>query len=240
DAKAESSNDLLFDCREGTVREGTIVGNTIQASRSPGGANVRFLGAKDHPNAVGLLAITGNLLGSQNKVLDLRACRAVVLTGNSIYSGYQYAIWAEDCEHLVLGNNSFDHNPEYNGTSTDQIVLRRCRNVNWTGGIVQHTRPATDPVEASVELVGCRQVSIDGLQIVAARIRGITLDDCHVVRIANCTITGPADDRFYRAALAFTKSCRFAIVTNNLLGRGSDGDFTLPPAVGEAAGNRMI
>ena len=99
---------------------------------------------KDHPNAVGLFAITGNLIGSQSTVLDLHACRGVVVTGNSIYSGYHHAIWAEDCEHLVIGANSIDHNPEYKGKSTDQVVLRHCRNVNWTGGILQHTRAATD------------------------------------------------------------------------------------------------
>src|SRR5262245_36594207 len=194
DLKSGSSADVLFDCREGTVREGTITGNAIKAVRSPGGANVRFLGAKDHPNAVGLFAISGNLLGSQSKVLDLRACRAVAVTGNSIYSGYQYALWAEDCEHLVLGNNSIDHNPEYRGTSTDQVVLRNCRNVNWTGGIIQHTRPATDAVSASMQIADCQNVSITGLQIVNARVRGIELENCSVVRIADCTIRGAADD----------------------------------------------
>src|SRR5439155_24630011 len=88
DLKAKESADVLFDCRAGTVREGTLVGNTVQAVQSPGGANVRFLGAKDHPNAVGLFAITGNLLGSQATVLDLHACRGIVISGNSSYSGY--------------------------------------------------------------------------------------------------------------------------------------------------------
>src|SRR5437763_1704098 len=63
DLQAETSADVLLDCREGTVREGTIVGNTIQAVQSPGGANVRFLGAgRDNPNAVGLFAVSGNLI----------------------------------------------------------------------------------------------------------------------------------------------------------------------------------
>ncbi|MGH8598412.1 MAG: glycosyl hydrolase family 28-related protein, partial [Gammaproteobacteria bacterium] len=55
DLKSQNSADILFDCRNGTVREGTLVGNTVQAVESPGGANVRLLGVgKDHPNAVGL------------------------------------------------------------------------------------------------------------------------------------------------------------------------------------------
>lgn len=240
DLKADTSADVLFDCRNGTVREGTIVGNTIQAVRSPGGANIRFLGAKDHPNAVGLFAITGNLLGSQSKVLDLHACRGVAVTGNSIYSGYQYSIWAEDCEHLVLGNNSIDHNPEYRGSSTDQVVLRNCRHVNWTGGILQHTRPATDPVSASMEIVSCQNVNITGLQIVNARVRGIAVDNSSLVRVADCTIRGAAEDRSYRAALTVAKNCTRVMVTNNFLGQGSDGEFALPPGTGQAAGNVPI
>ncbi len=240
DLKAETSADVLFDCRDGTVREGTIVGNTIQAVRSQGGANIRFLGAKDHPNAVGLFAISGNLLGSQCKVLDLHACRGVVVSGNSIYSGYQHSIWAEDCEHLVLGNNTIDHNPEYRGSSTDQIVFRNCRNVNWTGGILQHTRPATDPVTASMEIAGCQNVSISGLQIVNARVRGIAIENSSLVRVADCTIRGSADDKSYRAALTVAKNCSQMMVTNNFLGRGSDGDFMLPRELGQAVGNVMV
>jgi polygalacturonase len=164
----------------------------------------------------------------------------VVVSGNSIYSGYQYALWAEDCEHLVLGSNSIDHNPEYRGSSTDQVVLRNCRNVNWTGGILQHTRPATDPVNASVEIAGCQNVSIAGLQIVNARVRGIAVENSSLVRIADCTIRGTTDDKTYRAALTVAKNCANLMVTNNVLSRGSDGEFTLPREVGQATGNMMV
>ncbi|MFO0966800.1 MAG: right-handed parallel beta-helix repeat-containing protein [Gemmataceae bacterium] len=196
--KAPESADVLFDCRDGTVREGTIVSNTIQAVRSPGGANIRFLGAKDHPNAVGLFAITGNLLGSQTRVLDLHACRGVTITGNSIYSGYEQAVWIEDSEHVVVGSNTIDHNPEYRGTSTDQVVLRNSRNVNLTGLTLQHTREATQPVTTSVEVTGCENVNITGCQIVNARVRGISVADSSVVRIADCTIRGKEGDKSYR------------------------------------------
>src|SRR5262249_22180463 len=153
DPKAESSADVLFDCREGTVREGTLVGNTIQASLSPGGANVRFLGAgRDDPSAVGLFAITGNLIGSQHTALHLVAARGLAVTANAISRGYPYALRAEDCEHLVIGPNSIDHTPEYRGRSTDQVVFRRCRNVTLTGLVLQHTREASAEAEASVEL----------------------------------------------------------------------------------------
>jgi parallel beta-helix repeat protein len=240
DLKAKESADVLFDCRAGTVREGTLVGNTVQAVQSPGGANVRFLGAKDHPNAVGLFAITGNLLGSQATVLDLHACRGVVISGNSIYSGYQHAIRAEDAEHLVIGANSIDHNPEYKGNSTDRVVLRRCRNISITGLVMQHTRPPSAPTTESMEIRDCQNVSVTGNQILNARERGIALAGCSTVRVADCTIRGRAEDKAYRAPVAVDKACRHVLVSNNFLARGSDGDFSIPKETGTASGNVMI
>lgn len=240
DLKADTSADVFFDCRDGTVREGTLVGNTIQAVGTPGGANVRFLGARDHPNAVGLFAITGNLIGSQTRALDLHACRGIAISGNSIYSGYRHAIWAEDAEHLVIGPNSIDHNPEYKGASTDQLVFRNCRNLSLTGLILQHTRPASEPVSASIEMRACHNVNVSGIQIVNARSRGITLDNCTLVRVADCTIGGAANDKTYRTALAVEKNCAQVMVVNNFLGRGSDGALVLPKEVGAASGNVTV
>lgn len=240
DLKEQTSADIFFDCRQGTVREGTIVGNTIQASFSPGGANVRLVGSKDHPNAVGLLAITGNLIGSQSTLLDLLSCRGVVITGNSLYSGRDHAIRAEDAEHLVIGPNSIDHNPEYRGTSTDQVILRRCRNVSLTGLLLQHTREPHSPVTCSIDLKECHNVNITGLQVLGARTRGICLDGCTTVRIADCTIRGKPDDKTYRAAIDVDKNCREVLVTNNFLGRGSDGPLQLPADVGSVSGNVTV
>lgn len=237
DLKADTSADVLFDCREGTVREGTIVGNTIQAVQSPGGANVRFLGAKDHPHAVGLFAITGNLIGSQSRALDLHSCRGIAISGNSIYSGYRQAIWAENCESLVIGANSIDHNPEYKGLSTDQVVLRGCRNVSLTGLILQHTREATEPVTTSIEMTGCRQVNVTGIQVMGARQHGITLSDCAVVRVADCTIVGKEGDKAYRAAILVNEKCTHIMVVNNFLGEGAGGAFKIGPRQGTASGN---
>jgi polygalacturonase len=238
DAKAASSADALFDCRAGTVREGTLVGNTIQALQSPGGANVRFLGAgRDNPNAIGMFAITGNLIGSQHTALDLVACRGVVVSGNALYCGYHYALRAEDCEHLVLGPNSIDHNSDYRGPSTDQVVLRRCRNVTLTGLVLQHTREPSAAVEASLEVRECQNVSLTGCQILGARGRGVAVHGSSVVRVADCTVRGRPDDNAYRAAVTVDRASSQVMVVNNFLARGRDGDLQLPMGSGVAAGN---
>src|SRR5262245_18174244 len=154
-----------------------------------------------------MFTISGNLLGSQARTLDLHSCRGVVVTGNAMYNGYRHAIWAENAEHLVIGANSVDHNSDYKGNSTDLIVLRNCRNVSMTGLILQHIRPATNPVTSSMEVRGCQNVNINGIQILGARGRGIALENCQMVRIADCTIRGTAEDKAYRAAVTVDEQC---------------------------------
>jgi polygalacturonase len=238
DLKAETSADVLIDCREGTVREGTIVGNTIQAKKSPKGANIRLIGAgKDNPGTMGMFTITGNLLGSQETVLHLQACRGVVVSGNCIYNGYSNALVAEDCEHLVLSGNSIDHNPDYKGPSTDQVVLRGCRNVNLTGLLLQHTRPAEGEVSASVEVIDCENTSITGCQVLGARKQGIVIRDGSVIRVADCTIRPRQEDQTYQTAVRVEGRANRVMVNNNFLARGSGGELILPREAGNSSGN---
>jgi polygalacturonase len=241
DEKADGCADVLFDCREGTVREGALTGNTIQAKASPRGANVRFLGVgKDNPSTVGLFAITGNLIGSQETAIHLQACRGVVVTGNCVYSGYRHALLAEDVEHLVIAGNSIDHNPEYKGPSTDQVILRGCRNVSLTGTLLQHIKPAAQEVSASVEVSGCQNVNVVGCQVLGARVQGIAVRDSSVVRVADCTIRAREDDRAYKAAVRVEGKSSKVMVVNNFVTKGADGDVLLPGEMGTASGNIVV
>lgn len=228
DTEAESSADILFDCREGTVREGTIVGNTIQAKFSKNGANIRMIGAKDHPNAVGLFAISGNLIGSQETLIHLRAARGVTISGNCLYSGQHHAVHAEDSEHIVVGPNTVDHNPEYPGKSTDHLRFERCRNVNLTGLVIQHTREPEKDEEASVVLKECQNASVTGCQILGARRRGVSIQGGAVVRVSDCTIRGKKGN--YQCAVEADGAAPVMVV-NNFLGKGSDGAVKVPKEV---------
>ncbi len=186
---------------------------------------------------MGLLAISGNLLGSQETVLHLQACRGVVVSGNCIYSGHHNCIWAEHAEHLVIGPNSIDHNPEYRGKSTDRFLLRACRNVTLTGLLLQHTRGAVAEPEASLVVDGCDTVNVTGCQILQARVRGILVKKSAVVRLADCTIRGREGEKTYRAAVAVDGASRQVLVVDNFLGKGSEGDLLLPKGAGAARGN---
>ncbi|MEY4614421.1 MAG: hypothetical protein RL179_2394 [Planctomycetota bacterium] len=238
DPQEKESNDILFDCRKGTVREGTIVGNTIQAKSSPGGANIRLLGVgRENPNAVGLLAISGNLIGSQETAIHVNAGRSVVITGNSIYSGYTHSLMLEDSEHLVIGSNSIDHNPEYKGNSTDAITVSGCRNIQFTGNIVQHSRPAAIPVEATMEISDSTNVQISSCQFHHARKRGILLNNCGMVQVNGCIFTSGKDQMDFITSVDVDDKCRKVMLRDNFFARGSKGNFNLPSSTGQASNN---
>src|SRR5262249_38630709 len=154
-------------------------------------------------------------------LLHLQACRGVVVTGNCLYNGFRHALWAEDAEHLVIGANSIDHNPEYQGPSTDQVVLQRCQNVTMTGLLLQHTREAEGEVEASIEIRDSHHVNLTGCQIIHARRRGISVRGCAVLRIADCTIRGRPEDKLYRAAVRVDLASTQVMIVNNFLGKGT-------------------
>lgn len=241
DTQAEGSADVLFDCREGTVREGTIVGNTIQARASRNGANIRLLGVgpgKSH--AMGVLTISGNLLGSQETVLHLVACRGIVISGNAIYSGYGYALRAQDCVNIVFSGNTLDYNSDYKGDSTDALFWERCEQIGLQGNVQVHTLASKQEVPASWTLRQCRDVVIQGCQIVAPRRRGIYLAGCERVLIQGCRIGRGREGDDYLAAIAADESCRGVFVTSNLLSRGKDGDVLLPNGAGQAGPNFVI
>lgn len=233
DLEAKASADILIDCREGTVREGTIVGNTIQAIPSPGGACVRLVGGGGNADAVGLLAITGNLIGSQETLLDFQACRGVTVTGNCIYSGAKKAIHLRNSEHIVIGSNSIDHNPQYKGPSTDQVVMERSRNITVTGVILQHTKPAEMPPEASVEIRECENVQFANCQILQARTRGMLISQCKVMRVSGCIVRGGDD---YKEAIKVDDASRQVVVQDCFLAKGSDGILQLPKESGQGTG----
>jgi len=231
--------DVYFDAREGTIREGTVVGCTIQAKESKGGANVRLVGAADRPDAVGMLAITGNLIGSQETAVHLKACRGVTLTGNSIYSGYRQSVVVEDAEAVTLAGNVIDTNPEYKGTSTDAMRFVRSRNLVVSGLLLQHTQPATQEVEASVLFEKCERVQFTGCQVINGRTRALLFRGCDVANVTGCTLVGKSGDDTYVTSIAVEDGERL-VIANNFVSAGKDGPAVLPNGRKLSPGNLTL
>jgi len=240
DDKADTSADILLDSRAGTLREGTIVSNTIQALRSPNGANVRLLGVgQGNAGAIGMFTISNNMIGDALTAIHLQSCRGVVVTGNCTYSGFRHSLRAEDCEHLVIGPNSIDHNPDYKNLSNDCLLLKNCRNVTMTGLNVEHIRAPEEAAEASITIDGCQDVSLTGCHILGARAVGVLVRASSVVRVADCTIKPRAGDRDYQAALSVDAQSTRVMAVNNFLAKGTAG-ASVPPELAAGGGNVVL
>jgi len=190
DTALDNSADILIDMTppQSSFREGTIVGNTIQARPSPNGANIRFLGGKNLLTG-GLLAITGNLIGSQTHNIHLKDCRGVTISGNSIYSAAEHSLWLENSANLIAANNSIDWNPDHKKKHlVDGILIDRCKGVILSNTIIEDSFQGAEKSGGAVDVRNSQDISIVNCQILDFRFRGITLTDAVRCRVTGCSI----------------------------------------------------
>ena len=116
DGDEAPTGEIYIDVGSGTIREGTIASNTIQARYSPNGANIRMIGSgPEGTHRAGMWTIAGNLIGSQKNNVHLTGVRGITISGNYIYSGHARNVLVEGSRNVVLGENTFGHNPDYRG-----------------------------------------------------------------------------------------------------------------------------
>ncbi len=224
--KPEPTAEILIDASApgATVREGTIASNTIQATYSPGGANIRFIGgaekagdreqgtgnSADGNRKAGMWSITGNLIGSQEVNLHLQHTRGIVVTGNFIYSGHQRNILIQHSKNIALAGNCFEHNPDYREKELcTGVRLEHCENVTFTGSILHDCQAGkhTVPTEAALnrdgllEIVKCKRVTLAGCQILDGVPHGLFIDDSHQVQVTGCTILDTREPKLSKASV---------------------------------------
>jgi hypothetical protein len=189
DTANPESADVWIDAREGTVREGTIASNTIQAKGSPRGSNVRIEGPpRDDSAGAGLWTISGNILQDQQVNLRLRYCRGAVVTGNSFASAYERSIVLEHCRHVVIGTNAFDHNPDYTGDRVDGILVVGSAGINLQNLILEGCRAGGPDEGGAIEVVDSSDVLILGCQVLDPQFRGIDIRNCRNTKVSECHV----------------------------------------------------
>lgn len=212
DADDVPTAEIYIDCGEkGTVREGTISSNTIQATYSPNGANIRIIGtATEHSQKAGMWCITGNLIGSQAINVHLTSVRGITFDGNYVYSGHDRNLKIEDSKNIVIGGNCFGHNPDYKELEIcTGISLERCENVTMTGLQIQdaqageHTVKDTVPIvrQGLVEIVKCQRVNLTGVQILEGTPYGLYVEDSQDVLLTGCTLLDTRPEPKTQAAI---------------------------------------
>ena len=225
----------------GSVREGTIASNTIQATDSPGGANIHFIGSADAGNhRTGMWTISGNLIGSQTVGVHLQSARGFVIEGNYIYSGHYRNMLVEQSRNIVLGPNCLGHNPDYrkNELATG-IRFVDSENCNISGLLIEdaeagkHTVPGAVPIvrQGLIELVRCRRMNISGTQVLDATPNGFYLEDCSDTLISGCTILDDRQPQQMQAAIRWMGSGSGNLVTHSRIGTGTEADIICPDHV---------
>lgn len=184
-----------------SVNEITIVSNTIQATSSKEGRNIRIMEKRDDSRPPGLITITGNIIGSQETNVHLSGCYGVSLTGNSIYSCSHRNLLIEDSRLITIGSNNFRRHTEEGGTGVRLIDSRDC---TISGCSFHDESPEGQKSGASLlELERCQRIAVAGCNFSDGVPYGIDAVDCRDVLVTGCTIADTRETPRAKAAIRF-------------------------------------
>ncbi len=216
---------VLVDSTGGTNAEVAITGNTIQHTReSPGSANIRIKGPTTPYKGTdelrdGHVTITGNILSDVKINVHLQHARGVVLTGNTMWTGVEFNLLADNCSNIVIGANNLDRNPRYfreEEQATDAILFRDCSDCTISGLQLVGIRHAP----AAISLEKCDRFNIANVAILDCDGVGLELKEVTRSRVSGCLIR---DDRPPAKSLSIrTNGGRDNAITDNTLGRPHD------------------
>lgn len=247
-ADAEPTAEIYIDVEDGSVREGTICSNTLQATYSPNGSNIRFIGSGTKGNhRAGMWTISGNLIGSQAINIHLTSALGFAISGNYIYSGHDRNIVIEGSRSIAIGANTLGHNPDYGDKELSTGVrLVDCEECTVTGLILQDALAGQNTVAGTVqtskegllELIRCRRINLTGCQILEGTPNGIVLDDCQDTLVSACSILDNRPKKLMKAAIVWrdTKEPNQRKSSGNLIhacriGGGIEGNLVIPASV---------
>jgi len=181
--------DVWFDAGAGTgtgIRESTICSNTIQATRSPNGANIRLVGPPDSESQkVGLISIGGNLITNQEYNIWAARSRAVAISANTLLLGPAANIRLQECRSVTLSANVIDDIPDYSraGGTCGGIVLEQCEGCAINAMILRGIEAPDDG--AALFLQGCRECGVTASQVLECRSAAVELRECINCRVSS-------------------------------------------------------
>ncbi|MCA9075788.1 MAG: right-handed parallel beta-helix repeat-containing protein [Planctomycetaceae bacterium] len=233
ETEPEPTAEIYVDVSEpgASVCEVTIASNTIQATSSCGGCNIRILetpGGEDlSPH---LWAITGNIIGSQETNVHLTHCRGITITGNCIYSCTNRNLLIEDSHHLTLSGNTFRRHAPVYGMG---VRMERSHDITMNGCTLYDEHESGQQSGASLlELVDCNRINITGCQFLDGIPCGIDAENCSNITISSCTIHDTREVPQSQHAVRFSGDGSGNLITTNSIGRMNDEPFSLAGSSG--------
>lgn len=245
-------SEIWFDATEGVISEVTISGNTIQATVQTGGANIRITGAaverlqradslaSHKPDTAHLINITGNVLGSQWRAIELKNTSRITITGNTIYDSADLSIFAAFSSGIVVNGNSFVWRGVDTETVKDGLRFEDCDNVLLSCLATQRLCAGSAERGAAVTLIRCSDCGISDCQILDPLHRGIELEDCLRCRVANNTIVDRRGQPTMRHAIRVLGRSRDNLITGNIVGGAAEKLVDPDQDLSETQGNLLL
>lgn len=229
--------EIWFEAPKGIISEVTIASNTLQATVEPGGANVRIFGSRENsPRGARLIAITGNVLGSQTRGIDIRDAYRVTVTGNTIYSSADLSLSAVRCTAVAVGVNTFVSS-DSGAKLRNGIRFEDCKNGALTGLVTEQLGSGSPEKGAGITMVRCQDMAVGECQVLDPVVRGIELEDCVRCRISSNSIVDRGPDHTMLQAVRITGRSKGNLVQNNLVGGAKEKPFKVDPEAAVLQGN---
>jgi polygalacturonase len=218
--RSEPTAEIWIDTTDpdSSVNEVTINSNTIQATSSAGGSNIRILEKGDESRPPGLITISGNVIGSQENNVHLSGVYGVTVSGNIIYSCTNRNLLIENSRLVTVGSNHFRRHTPSRGTGMRLVSSEDCA----VSGCTFHdeSEKGQDSGASLLELEDCQRIAITGCVLTDGVPYGIGAADCSDVRVTGCIITDNRKVQRSRGSLSFTgKGKRNGVASNNLSGK---------------------
>ena len=216
-----------------SVNEVTVASNTIQATSSPQGANLRILDKPGPARPPGLWTVTGNIIGSQENNVHLTGCHGIVLSGNFIYSCGERNLLLERCSQINVTGNSFRRHTPRAYTGVRLVDSQDCL---LNGCTVEDEAPEGQESGASLlELVRCRRINVQGCQLLGGTPYGIDAEQCREVNINGCSVIDARNEIRSQGAIRFRGQG-----ANNLISSCTIGKARGPALQLEQQSNVMV
>ncbi|SFI67988.1 right-handed parallel beta-helix repeat-containing protein [Planctomicrobium piriforme] len=236
-----STAEIYIDVQNGSVREGTISSNTIQATITKGGSNIRFIGAVEKDDQVGFWTISGNLIGNQDTNIHLTRAWGVVITGNQIYGAETRNVLIERSRNIVVSGNMLGHTSDFNPRVTATGVRFEDSHDCLVSGLqIQDaqadTKTGPPPVpkgrQALVELIRCQRLNVTGCQIFDGTPIGMLVEDCRETTINNCQIIDQRETPLMEKGLELRGALEHVIVSSCQIRRATQQAISGTPHEG--------
>jgi polygalacturonase len=226
----ERTAEILIDTTAdgASVNEVTVASNTIQATPTPDGANIRIIERRDSGRPPGLWSITGNIIGSQTHNIHLLGCHGIVISGNCIYSCGVRNLLIEDSDHITIGANSFRrHTPAMN----TGIRIANSANCTLTGCTLQDEAPEGQKTKASLlEVVDSQRITITGCLFLDGAPYGVDLNGCSFVNMTGCTVMDTREAQKAQGMLRIRGAGKANLLVGNTIGKCAAEALEIEPA----------